>query len=100
MEKKVWFIIAAVVLFFGGAIWVSEAPIWGPLIACLEVVGGFLCGFFFKKETEKFKLLAAQDQCMSLTQEVDSLKDALKKLKVEKAEKAEKTVKATKKHKE
>lgn len=97
MEKKYWFIFAAVVLFFGGAIWASEAPIWGPLIACLEVVGGFLCGFFFKKETEKFKLLAAQDQCMSLTQEVDSLKDALKKLK---AEKAEKTVKATKKHKE
>ena len=86
MEKKYWFIFAAVLLFFGGAIWVSEAPIWAPLVAFLEVAGGFACGFFFKKFQTELKLNILKDQTLSMGDEIASLKSALKKLKAEKEE--------------
>ena len=86
MEKKYWFIFAAVLLFFGGAIWVSEAPVWATLIAFLEVAGGFICGFFFKKFQTELKLNILKDQNISLTDEITSLKNAMKKLKAEKEE--------------
>lgn len=86
MEKKYWFIFAAVLLFFGGAIWVSEAPIWAPLVAFLEVAGGFACGFFFKKFQSELKFNILKDQNIALTDEITSLKNAMKKLKAEKEE--------------
>lgn len=95
IEKKYWFIFAAVVLFFGGAIWVSEAPIWAPLVAFLEVAGGFACGFFFKKFQTELKLNILKDQNISMTDEIASLKSALKQFKAEKQEKS-KTAKSKK----
>ena len=83
MKSKFWFVVLAVVLFFGGAIWVSEAPIWGPLIAFLEVIGGFLCGHFFTKSQMNLALNASHDQIVNLNEELASLKAALKKLKEE-----------------
>jgi len=94
MEKKYWFIIAAVLLFFGGAIWASEAPAWASLVCFLEVAGGFTLGNFFSKSNNQIKLAAAEENQLALSKEVASLKDALKKLKAEKASKT------TKKNKE
>lgn len=95
MEKKYWFIFAAVLLFFGGAIWVSEAPVWATLIAFLEAAGSFICGFFFEKSQTELKLNILKDQNISLTDEITSLKNAMKKLKAEKEE-AQKVTKSKK----
>lgn len=90
MEKKIWFIIAAVVAFFGGAIWVSEAPTWASLVCALEVVCGFLCGYFFKKCTSDKMIAIAQDQNITLNKKVTELKNTIDALKAEKTSKKNK----------
>ena len=97
MEKKYWFIFAAVVLFFGGAIWASEAPDWTTLAILFAEGGGFALGYFFNKSVNQVKMAVAEENQLMLNKEIASLKDALKKFKEEKTEKAPK---ATKKNKE
>lgn len=86
MEKKYWFIFAAVLLFFAGAILVTEFPVIATLIAFLEAAGGFVLGMLFKKSQDKFKLAVAEENAVALNAEIASLKDALKKFKAEKEE--------------
>lgn len=100
MEKKYWFIFAAVLLFFGGAIWVSEAPIWAPLVAFLEVAGGFALGYLFNKSVNQVKMAIAEENQLRLSNEVMSLKDALNRVDLVTAVKAGKIQKSTKKNKE
>lgn len=96
MEKKYWFIIAAVLLFFGGAIWASEAPAWSSLAILFADAGGFALGYFFNKYANQVKMAVAEENQLMLNKEIASLKDALKKLKAEKTEKAPKTTKKNK----
>jgi len=98
MEKKYACILAAVLWFFGGAVWVSEAPIVAPLVAFLEVAGGFVCGFFFKKFQNQVAMEALNEEVESLHGEISSLKDSIKKLKAEKE--VTKTATKPKKNKE
>lgn len=100
MEKKYWFIFAAVVLFFGGAIWASEAPDWTTLAILFAEGGGFALGYFFNKSANQVKLAVAEENQLMLNKEIASLKDALKKVKAEASAKTEKAPKATKKNKE
>ena len=95
MEKKYLFIFAAIVLFFGGAIWASEAPSWTTLAILFADAGGFALGYFFNKSANQVKMAVAKENQRVLNEEVASLKDALKKVKAEKA-----PAKATKKNKE
>lgn len=100
MEKKYWFIFAAVVLFFGGAIWASEAPDWTTLAILFAEAGGFALGYFFNKSANQVKMTVAKENQLMLNKEIASLKDALKKVKAEAPAKTEKASKATKKNKE
>lgn len=95
MEKKYWFIFAAVVLFFGGAIWASEAPDWTTLAILFADAGGFALGYFFNKSATQVKLAVAEENQVALNKEIATLKDTIKQLKSEKA-----PAKATKKNKE
>ncbi len=97
MEKKYWFIFAAVLLFFGGAILASEAPSWSSLAVLFADAGGFALGYFFNKSSDQVKMAVAEENQLMLNKEIASLKEALKKLKEGKAEKVSK---ATKKNKE
>lgn len=94
MEKKYWFIFAAVVLFFGGAIWASEAPDWTTLAILFAEGGGFALGYFFNKSANQVKMAVAEENQVALNKEIATLKDTIKQLKSEKAPKA------TKKNKE
>lgn len=95
MEKKYWFVFAAVLLFFAGAILVTEFPVIATLIAFLEAAGGFMLGVLFKRSQDKFKLAVAEENAVALNAEIANLKDALKKFKAEKEEKS-KTAKSKK----
>ena len=95
MEKKYWFIFAAVVLFFGGAIWASEAPDWTTLAILFAEAGGFALGYFFNKSTNQVKMAVAEENQVALNKEIATLKDTIKQLKSGKA-----PAKATKKNKE
>lgn len=79
MDKKVVIIISAVLAFFAGAIWVSEVPVVATLVACLEVCAGFGCGFYYHK-------VKSEEVMKGTIQEIESLKDAFKKIKEEKAD--------------
>lgn len=52
MNKNIWFVLASVLVFFAGAIWVSEVPVVATLVAALELVAGFLLGFLYKKNNQ------------------------------------------------
>ena len=95
MEKKYWFIFAAVVLFFGGAIWASEAPDWTTLAILFAAAGGFALGYFFNKSANQVKMAVAEENQVALNKEIVTLKDTIKQLKSGKA-----PAKATKKNKE
>ena len=95
MEKKYWFIFAAVVLFFGGAIWASEAPDWTTLAILFAEGGGFALGYFCNKSANQVKMAVAEENQVALNKEIATLKDTIKQLKSEKA-----PAKATKKNKE
>ena len=99
MEKKYLFILAAVLVFFRGAILASEAPIWATFAVLLADVSCFILGYFFSKSANQIKLAAAEETQLSLNKEIASLKEALKKLKAENEEKP-KATKSTKKNKE
>lgn len=49
MNKNAKFIIAAVLSFFAGAIWVSEVPVVATLVAALELGIGFALGYYYDK---------------------------------------------------
>ena len=100
MEKKYWFIFAAIVLFFGGAILASEAPSWSSLAVLFADAGGFALGYFFNRSANQVKMAVAEENQLMLNKEIASLKDALKKVKAEASAKTEKAPKATKKNKE
>ena len=95
MEKKYWFIFAAIVLFFGGAIWASEAPDWTTLAILFAEAGGFALGYFFNKSANQVKMTVAEENQVALNKEIVTLKDTIKQLKSGKA-----PAKATKKNKE
>lgn len=100
MEKKYWFIFAAVVLFFGGAIWASEAPDWTTLAILFADAGGFALGYFFNKSVNQVKLAIAEENQLALNKEIASLKDALNRVDLVTAVKAGKVQKSAKKNKE
>lgn len=104
MNTKVISIACAVVAFFAGAIWLSEAnaAIVGTLVAFLEVAAGFGCGFWFKNADANLAVKTAQDETLYYQNEVRNLREAYKKLTSEKASIAEATKKVakTKKSKE
>lgn len=98
MNTKVISIACAVVAFFAGAIWLSEAnaAIVGTLVAFLEVCAGFGCGLWFKKADADVRVKVCQDKTLYYETELNTLREAYKKLTSEKASIAEATKKVAK----
>ena len=100
MNSRVFSIACAVVALFAGAIWLNEADsaVIGTLVAFLEVVAGFGCGFWFKNADANLAVKTAQDETLYYQNELRNLREVYKKAMTEKTEAAPKA--KTKKAKE